>query len=104
MYTIYYDVPAKRWNEALPIGNGFTGTMIYGSLQKEKLCFNDGTLWSGYPKNYDSAESLKYLNEVRKLIFEGRNSEADLLCEKKLTGFTARHLCRSERLILNLKI
>lgn len=87
MYTIYYDVPAKRWNEALPIGNGFTGTMIYGSLQKEKLCFNDGTLWSGYPKNYDSAESLKYLNEVRKLIFEGKNSEADLLCEKKLTGF-----------------
>lgn len=87
MNTIYYDVPAKRWNEALPLGNGFTGIMIYGSLKNEKLCFNDGTLWSGYPKNYDSPESLKYLNEVRRLIFEGKNSEADSLCEKKMTGF-----------------
>ncbi|MGN0547225.1 MAG: glycosyl hydrolase family 95 catalytic domain-containing protein [Acutalibacteraceae bacterium] len=87
MNEIRYNKPAGNWREALPLGNGHTGIMIYGSMKKEKLCFNDGTLWSGYPKNYDSRESLENLEQVRKLIFEGRNSEADALCEEKLTGF-----------------
>lgn len=61
--------------------------MIYGSLKKERLCFNDGTLWSGYPKDYNSKVSLENLERVRNLIFEGKNAEADALCEEKLTGF-----------------
>lgn len=87
MHGIRYNKPAKNWREALPLGNGHTGIMIYGSLKKERLCFNDGTLWSGYPKNYDRPESLENLEQLRKLIFEGKNSEADALCEDKLTGF-----------------
>lgn len=50
------------------MGNGLTGIMIYGSLKKERLCFNDGTLWSGYPKDYNSKVSLDNLENVRKLI------------------------------------
>ena len=84
---IWYKKPAKNWREALPLGNGFTGIMVYGSLKTEHFCFNDGTLWSGYPKNYNSEESLNYLEKVRQLIFDGRNSEADALCEEKMTGF-----------------
>jgi alpha-L-fucosidase 2 len=87
MQTIKYTKAAKIWREALPLGNGLTGIMIYGSLKKERLCFNDGTLWSGYPKDYNSNESLENLERVRKLIFEGKNAEADALCEEKLTGF-----------------
>lgn len=87
MDLIKYDKPAKRWREALPVGNGLTGIMVYGSLKKERLCFNDGTLWSGYPKDYNSDESLKNLDRVRELIFEGKNAEADALCEEKLIGF-----------------
>ena len=87
MDKIRYRSPAKKWREALPIGNGYTGIMIYGSLTKERLCFNDGTLWSGYPKDYNSKESLDNLEEVRRLIFEGKNSEADALCKEKLSGF-----------------
>lgn len=87
MHIIKYNKPANSWKKALPLGNGFTGIMIYGSLRKEKLCFNDGTLWSGYPKDYNSNESLENLERVRKLIFEGKNAEADALCEEKLTGF-----------------
>ena len=87
MQTIKYTKAAKTWREALPLGNGLTGIMIYGSLKKERLCFNDGTLWSGYPKNYNSNESLENLERVRKLIFERKNAEADALCEEKLTGF-----------------
>ncbi len=87
MNIIKYSKPAKSWREALPLANGKTGLMIYGSLKKEKICFNDGTLWSGYPKDYNSSESLENLEKVRSLIFEGRNDEADALCEEKLTGF-----------------
>lgn len=87
MHKIWYKKSALNWREALPIGNGFTGVMVYGSSKKERLCFNDGKLWSGYPKNYNSADSFDNLEKVRKLIFEGRNSEADALCEDKLKGF-----------------
>lgn len=87
MQTIKYTKAAKTWREALPLGNGYMGLMIYGSLKKERLCFNDGTLWSGYPKDYNSNESLKNLERVRRLIFEGKNAEADALCEEKMTGF-----------------
>lgn len=87
MNKIWYKKSAKNWREALPIGNGFSGVMVYGSHKKERLCFNDATLWSGYPKDYNSAESLENLNKVRRLVFEGRNSEADALCEDKLKGF-----------------
>lgn len=87
MHKIWYKKSALNWCEALPIGNGFTGVMVYGSSKKERLCFNDGELWSGYPKNYNSADSFDNLEKVRKLIFEGRNSEADALCEDKLKGF-----------------
>lgn len=87
MHTVWYKKSAKNWRGALPIGNGFTGVMVYGSHKRERLCFNDGTLWSGYPKDYNSADSLENLEKVRSLIFEGRNSEADALCENKLKGF-----------------
>lgn len=87
MHTIWYQKPARQWRDALPLSNGFTGLMVFGSLKKERLCFNDGTLWSGYPKDYNSANSLSYLAKVRSLIFAGKNSEADALCEEKLSGF-----------------
>lgn len=87
MHLIRYNKPAKNWRESLPLGNGYSGVMIYGSLKKERLCFNDGTLWSGYPKDCNSKDSLDNLDRVRKLIFEGKNAEADALCEEKLTGF-----------------
>ncbi len=87
MNTICYNKSARKWREALPIGNGFTGVMVYGSHKKERLCFNDGTLWSGYPKDYNSADSFDALKKVRSLIFEGKNNEADALCENKMKGF-----------------
>lgn len=87
MRKLWYRKPARHWREALPVGNGFTGVMIYGGKKTEKLCFNDGTLWSGYPKDYNSPGSLKALSKVRALIFAGRNSEADALAQKEMSGF-----------------
>lgn len=87
MHYIKYNKPAKVWREALPLGNGFMGAMVYGSLKNEKICFNDGTLWSGYPKDYNRKTSYESLQKVRKLIFDGKNAEADAVCESELTGF-----------------
>lgn len=87
MHKIWFQKSARHWREALPIGNGFTGVMIYGSNKSEKLCFNDGTLWSGYPKDYNSEKSLQNLSKVRELIFAGKNKEADSLIQKELCGF-----------------
>ena len=86
MNLLKYNCPANEWNEALPIGNGFTGVMILGELATETLSFNDGTLWSGFPSCYDKEDGAKYIEEVRQLIFDGKNHKADKLAEKHLTG------------------
>ena len=87
MNIIKYDSPARFWREALPIGNGHTGVMIYGGRKSERLCFNDGTLWSGYPRDYNSEKSLPALERARELIFSGKNAEADALVQKEMQGF-----------------
>lgn len=81
-----YNRPARTWKEALPVGNGFTAAMVYGGRRREILSFNDCTLWSGYPKDYDSPESLEYLGRVRELIFVGKYQEATRMAEEHLTG------------------
>lgn len=86
MRQLYYDKPAFRWKSALPLGNGFTAAMVYGGKKKEKISFNDCTLWSGYPKEYDSPESRTYLDKVRELVFAGKYKEATKMAEEKLTG------------------
>lgn len=86
MNKLIYDKPAKFWKQALPLGNGHMGIMAYGGSRHEVLTINDGTLWSGYPKNQDSSDSYDNINKVRELIFSGRNDEADRLAESKLSG------------------
>lgn len=87
MNELWYKSPAKKWNNALPVGNGITGVMIFGGKKTEKLCFNDSTLWSGYPKDYNSSLSAENLEQARKLIFDGNISSAQSLIENKLCGF-----------------
>lgn len=83
---LIYDRPARAWKEALPVGNGFTAAMVYGGQRKERLAFNDCTLWSGYPRDYDSAESLEQLGRIRELVFSGKYPEAVRMAEKHLIG------------------
>ena len=86
MKILRYKRPAKKWIDALPLGNGLTGAMVYGGIKKERIAFNNSSLWSGRPKNHDNEESLAYLDEVRSLIFKGENHLADKLAEEKLDG------------------
>ena len=72
MCKIRFSSPAMRWKEALPIGNGKTAVMVYGGAKRERLDFNDATLWSGYPRNCDNAAAKDALSEVRELLKDGK--------------------------------
>ena len=80
---LWYKQPAKNWDEALPIGNGRLGAMIFGRVEQELIQLNEETLWTGGPVNPNpNPEAPKYLPEVRKLLFEGRSGDASKLMRK----------------------
>lgn len=79
---LWYDRPATQWVEALPVGNGFMGGMVYGGTDREVIALNEGTFWSGSPHHNNSTESLAHLSEVRSKIFSGEVSEAQQLIDR----------------------
>ncbi len=81
-HQLWYSQPAANWLEALPVGNSHLGAMIYGGTVTEEIQLNEETFWSGSPHNNNSSESLQYLPEVRKLIFEGHEEEAHKLIDQ----------------------
>ena len=84
--TISFDTPSSDWNEALPIGNGTLGAMIYGTPYTELLQLNEDSVWFGGPRDRNNPSALEKLPEIRKLIMEGRISEAQHLCALALSG------------------
>ena len=81
-HRLWYAQPAKHWLEALPVGNSHMGAMIYGGTETEEIQLNEETFWSGQPHNNNSNESLEYLSEVRRLIFQGKENEASKLIDQ----------------------
>ena len=78
---LFYINEASTWNEALPIGNGFLGAMVFGGVQKDTISLNEDSLWSGERKSRANPDSLKYLTKIRELLFQGQISEAQQLTE-----------------------
>ncbi len=76
---LWYNRPAENWNEALPIGNGRLGAMVFGVPEKEHLQLNEETIWAGEPGNNIPGGFKEILPEVRALIFEGKYKEAEAL-------------------------
>lgn len=74
---LWYDAPAKIWLEALPVGNSRMGGMVYGGTKDFEIQLNEETFWSGGPHNNNSTRSLARLAEVRQLIFDGKESDAE---------------------------
>ena len=77
--TLWYKEPAKIWNEALPLGNGRLGAMVYGGTENEIIQFNEETLWTGQPHDYAHKGAYKYLDELRQLLWDGKQDEAHKL-------------------------
>ena len=80
---LWYDAPAGRWLEALPLGNGQMAAMVFGGIADETIQLNESTFWSGSPHDNNSKTSLEYLDQARQLIYAGREEEAEDLINKQ---------------------
>lgn len=86
MSRLWYNEPAKKWEEALPIGNGKIGAMVFGEVKKEHIQLNEDTVWYGGPRDRNNPDALKYLPEIRKNIIGGKITEAESLMKYALSG------------------
>lgn len=84
--TLWYQQPAQEWTEALPVGNGRLGAMVYGGLNKERIQFNEDTLWNGEPGNNNRPGAAASLPDIRQLLFEERQQEAEGLASRTFMG------------------
>jgi len=90
--VLWYPRPAGKWTEALPVGNGRLGAMIFGGVGEERIQFNDDTLWVGKPHDYSHKGAAKHLPEIRKLLFEGQQREAQNLAGKEFMSVPLRQV------------
>ncbi|MCH5239669.1 MAG: glycoside hydrolase family 95 protein [Muribaculaceae bacterium] len=99
---LWYDSPAKEWTEALPLGNSRIGAMIFSEPARERIQLNEETMWGGSPYVNHSPKALNELENVRQLIFAGKNQEAqDIIAETFLTGQNGMPFQTLGSLILN---
>jgi len=83
---LWYRQPAQDWNEALPIGNGRLGAMVFGGADRERLQLNEDSLWYGGPRDRNNRDALPNLPKIRELILAGKLREAQDLASMALTG------------------
>lgn len=91
-YKLWYDTPARYWEEALPIGNGRIAAMVFGDPRLERLQLNEETVSAGSPYENYNKEGKVALQKIRQLIFEGRYEEAQNLAEKKMLSPVGREM------------
>lgn len=85
---LWYNQPASNWNEALPLGNGRLGAMVFGNPTLERLQLNEETIWAGQPNSIAHEKALPALSKVRQLIFEGKFDEAQSLATSEIRSQT----------------
>jgi alpha-L-fucosidase 2 len=69
---LWYRQPAQQWVEALPVGNGRIGAMVFGGTTNERIQFNEHTLWAGEPRDYSHPGASNHLAAIRQLLFAGK--------------------------------
>lgn len=84
VYKLWYEQPAHRWTEALPIGNGRLGAMIFGAPGIDRIQLNEETIWAGQPNSNSNPAALKVIPQIRQLIFDGKYTEAEILANEKV--------------------
>ena len=87
---LWYKTPAKEWTEALPVGNGRLGGMVFGGVEKEHIQFNEDSLWTGIPRDYSNPKANKYLPEIRRLLLDGKQEEAEKLAMQTFMSIPLR--------------
>ncbi|CAN7379625.1 glycoside hydrolase family 95 protein [Caulobacter sp. LjRoot300] len=89
---LWYRQPAREWVEALPVGSGKLGAMVFGGVAAERLQLNEDTLWAGGPYDPANPEALAALPEIRRLIDAGEYAKATQLAEAKFMGAPKRQM------------
>jgi alpha-L-fucosidase 2 len=92
LLKLWYEQPAINWNEALPVGNGRLGAMVFGGTETERIQFNEETLWDGQPQDYTHKGAHEYLDDIRQLVFDGRQDEAQELAMEKFMSVPLRQM------------
>lgn len=87
-FELWYDKPAQVWTEALPLGNGRLGAMVFGKPGAEHIQLNEETIWAGRPNNNANPDALRYIPKVRELVFAGKYKEAQALATEKVMAKT----------------
>ena len=90
--TLWYGQPAAKWVEALPIGSGRLGAMVFGGTAEERIQFNEDTLWVGKPHDYSHEGAATYLPQVRQLLFDGKQKEAEQLAAQHMMSVPLRQV------------
>ncbi|MCX6329039.1 MAG: glycoside hydrolase family 95 protein [Bacteroidia bacterium] len=101
---IWFSKPAETWNEALPVGNGRLGAMVFGGIQNERLQLNEESVWTGQPRWDANPDALKNLPKVRQLLFEGKYKEAEKLAQTGIMGSFRRDNASSYQTLGNLTL
>lgn len=83
--TIWFDAPARDFTESSPMGNGRLGAMMFGGVGEDRIVLNESSMWSGSPQDSDRPDAYKVLPEIRRLLLEGTNPEAEALVNANFT-------------------
>ena len=89
-WVLWYRQPAEKWDEALPVGNGWMGAMVFGGVATERVQFNEHTVWTGRPHAYHHEGAAQFLPEIRRLLAEGQQRQAEALALKEFMSVPLR--------------
>lgn len=101
---IWFSKPAENWNDALPVGNGSLGAMVFGGIEKERLQLNEESVWTGQPRWDANPDALKTLPKVRELLFQGKYREAEKLAQSGILGSFRRDQASSYQTLGDLTL
>jgi alpha-L-fucosidase 2 len=88
--TLWYPAPATEWIEALPVGNGRLGAMVFGGVARERIQFNEGTVWTGAPHAYEHPGARDVLDTLRTMLLAGRQAAAESLAMRRFMSVPIR--------------
>lgn len=89
---LWYKQPSRQWEDALPVGNGRLAAMVFGGVKTERIQFNEETLWTGEPRSYAHKGAYQYLGQIRTLLNEGKQKEAEALATKEFMSVPMRQM------------
>jgi len=84
--VLWYRQPASQWLQAVPLGNGMIGAMVFGGVPQERIALNESSFWSGRPHNYDDPNAGQYFGQIRDLVFADKFQEAEKLIDDRFYG------------------